>query len=122
MSVSASYALEARSIYCNTTYTRSTKSAPWSAAVRRRRTPATEAKLQLFCPCLAVTAARCALYWQRLTLALVGLHTLLKGFLLTSKEDSGFLHAAAASIVMHGAHCSRTENQCIKCCEATTSF
>ena len=33
---------------------------------------------------------------------------------LTSKEDSGFLHAAAASTVMHGAHCSRTENQCIK--------
>ena len=85
-----------------------------AAAAVCRRTPATEAKLQLFCPCLAVTAARCALYWQRLTLALVGLRTLLKGFLLTSKEDSGFLHAAAASTVMHGAHCSRTENQCIK--------
>ena len=59
------------------------ESARWSAAVRRRRrAPATEAKLQLFCPCLAVTAARCALYWHWLTLALVGLHTLLKGFLL----------------------------------------
>ena len=37
-----------------------------------------------------------------------------KGLSPYFEEDSGFLHAAAASIVMHGAHCSRTENQCIK--------
>ena len=77
--------------------------------------PHSEAKLQLFCPCLAVTAARCALYWQRLTLALVGAPHASKGLSPnSSKEDSGFLHVATASIVMHGAHWSRTENQCIK--------
>jgi hypothetical protein len=104
VSVSASYALKARRIYCNTTYT-STKGAPWSAGVRCCRTPASEAKLQLFCPCLAVTAARCALYWQRLTLALVGAPHASKGLSPnSSKEDSGFLHVATASIVMHGAH------------------
>ena len=106
MSVSASYALKARRIYCNTTYT-STKGAPrrgppqCAAAAH----PHSEAKLQLFCPCLAVTAARCALYWQRLTLALVGAPHASKGLSPnSSKEDSGFLHVATASIVMHGAH------------------